>query len=370
MVALAIACILAVPVLAQDWAGRGRAQGSVKDAAGNPLADATVTLRLVGSAEGPEPFRTDKKGHWSILGLAGGDWTVIIEKEGYKSAEGPYHVNPFQASAALEVVLVPNPFASISTGDELLEAGDFAGARREFEKAMAGLNAVGAARLQSRIGDTYMGENDFAGARAAYEKALEELEPAEQAHVRLQLANSYAAESNNAEARRQWEELLPLLEPAGQAQVLISIARTYDMEERRDDAIAALERAIALAPGNIPVIQTLADLLGRAGRDAEAQVYLDQLPADMALPADMLLNMGIQKYNDGDLAGALALFERAVEDNPGIAETYYYRGLVHLNKGDNAGAAADFKKFLIEADPENTHVGEAKEFLSFLEPGG
>jgi len=367
-VTLVIACTLAAPLPGQDWAGRGRAQGTVKDTNGNPLAGATVTLRPVGSDLGPEPLETNAKGHWSILGLAGGDWVILIEKDGYKPAEGPYHVNPYQASAALEVILAPSPFASITVGDELLEAGDYAGARAEYEKAIPNLDAEGAARLQSRIGDTYMGEGNRAGARAAYAKALEWLEPAEQAHVRLQIANSYAAEGNHDEARANWEALLPLLAASDQAQVLVSIARTYDLQERRDEAIATLERALELAPGNVAVLQTLADLLGRAGREAEAQAYLDQLPEDMALPADMLLNMGIQKYNDGDLAAAMDFFERAVEDNPDIAETYYYRGLVHLSNGANPAAAADFKK-LLALDPGSSHKAEAEEFLKYLEPG-
>lgn len=369
MTTLLIAGTMTAPLLAQDWAGRGRAQGSVKDPDGNPIAGAVVTLRPQGSDIGPDPIETNKKGQWSILGLAGGPWTVLVEKDGFKPAEGPYHVNPFQASAGLEVVLAPNPFDSIGVGDELLEAGDFAAARAEYQKAMPNLDAVGAARLQSRIGDSYMGEENYAGARAAYAEALKQLAPAEQAHVRLQMANSYAAEGNHEEARTQWEALVPLLPPDGQAQVLVSIARTYDQQDRRDEAIATLERALALAPGNVPVLQTLADLLGRAGRDAEAQAYLAQLPADTELPADMLLNMGIQKYNDGDLAGAMELFDRAVQDNADIADTYYYRGLVHLNNGANAEARADFEK-LLELEPDSPHAGEAQEFLNFLNADG
>lgn len=369
MLTLAVAGTLAGPLTAQDWAGRGRVQGSVKDVDGNPVSGATVTLRPTGGDVGPEPVQTDAKGQWSLLGLAGGPWTVLIEKEGYKPAEGPYHVNPFQAAAALEIVLAANPHASISAGDALLEAGDYAAARSEYEKAISNLDAIAAARLQSRIGDTHMGEEDYAAARRAYAAALEQLAPAEQAHVRLQVANSYAAEGDNERARVEWDALLPLLEPEGQAQVLISIARTHDLQDRRDDAIGALERALELAPGNVPVLQTLADLLGRAGRDAEAQAYLDQLPEDMALPADMLLNMGIQKYNDGDLAGAMELFDRAVHDNADIADTYYYRGLVHLANGASAEAAADFTK-LLELDPDNVHAAEAQDFLGYLRSDG
>ena len=66
-----------------------------------------------------------------------------------------------------------------------------------------------------------------------------------------------------------------------------------------------MKSALESSPGNVAVLQLIADLLGRAGRDEEAQAYLAQLPADAKLPPDMLLNVGIQKYNDGDLEGVL-----------------------------------------------------------------
>jgi len=361
--------IMASPSLGQDWAGKGRAQGLVTDPQGNPIEGASVTLRPVGGTEGPEPLQTSKKGRWSILGLDGGDWVVTVEADGYQTAEGPYRVNPFNASPALNTSLVASPFSSITVGDELLQSGDHAGARAEYEKAIPHLDAEPAAALRSRIGDTYMGEGNYAGARAAYTQALEYLDPAQQAHPRLKMADSYMAEGNLDEARRQYEGLLSVMAPADQAPVHLQIARTYGQQDRTDEAIVALQNAIEVSPGNVPVLQLLADLLGRAGRDEEAQAYLELLPADAKLPPDMLLNTGIQKYNAGDLENAMSYFNRAVEENPEMADTYYYRGLVHLNNGSNPEAAADFKK-LIELAEGTDHAAEAVEFLKYLEPGG
>ena len=65
------------PVAAQDWAGRGRVRGNVKDEAGNAIEGAKVTLRYDRAPEtGPEPILTDDKGIWGFMGLASGAWRV------------------------------------------------------------------------------------------------------------------------------------------------------------------------------------------------------------------------------------------------------------------------------------------------------
>ena len=79
--ALAVA---AAPAQAQEWAGKGRLQGSLKDEQGKPVQGATITLRkgtdrVDPKADGPKPLATDSKGRWSILGLAGGPWGILIE---------------------------------------------------------------------------------------------------------------------------------------------------------------------------------------------------------------------------------------------------------------------------------------------------
>jgi len=48
-----------------------------------------------------------------------------------------------------------------------------------------------------------------------------------------------------------------------------------------------------------------------------------------------------------------------------MAEAYYYRGLVFLNKGKTAEAKADFKK-LLEIDPKNKFAKEAQDYLKSL----
>jgi regulator of sirC expression with transglutaminase-like and TPR domain len=64
---------------------------------------------------------------------------------------------------------------------------------------------------------------------------------------------------------------------------------------------------------------------------------------------------------------AMGHFSSVVEDNPDLADGYYYRGLIYLQQGDSAAALADFQRFL-ELDPEHAEAATAREFLSYLEP--
>ena len=206
------------------------------------------------------------------------------------------------------IALERDPGHSIQVGEELLEAGEYAAARAEYEKAMPAMNEVGKARLRSRIGDTYMFEGDFAAARAEYKESLPFIAPEEQTHIRLQMANSYQQEGLYAEARKEYESIIPGLTPEGQAQVLRTVAQGYGMQGNNTAAIETLEKVVSLAPGDPMVLQLLADLLMREGRAEEAEKYMDMLPEDVELPTDMVPQHGdptLQRRRHGRGPGVL-----------------------------------------------------------------
>ncbi|MFQ5528476.1 MAG: tetratricopeptide repeat protein [Thermoanaerobaculia bacterium] len=363
---IAILATAATPVLAQDWRGIGRAFGQVKDEDGNPVDGAKVQIYFREEGNGPEPVYTKKNGNFSFGGLIGGMWTVLIDAEGFKPSQGAYSVAQFVAGKGAQITLVADPFGAIDEGDTLSEAGDHAGARAAYAKALENLPPGPAARLRSRIGDTYLAEGNYEAARKEYKSALPMIEPAEQAHIRIQLATSYQQEGNSAEALAEFEKVMPLLTPDGQAQILLTMARMHDQADNRAAAIGALEKALELSPGDVALTTLIADLLGREGRDDEAAAYMAQLPEDAELPADMVLNMGIKLYNEGKLDEAYDHFDRAVSENPSLAAAYYYRGLVHLSRQNNDQARADLNK-LLELEPDGQHSAEAKDFLSYLD---
>jgi tetratricopeptide (TPR) repeat protein len=66
---------------------------------------------------------------------------------------------------------------------------------------------------------------------------------------------------------------------------------------------------------------------------------------------DAYYNRGAAKIEKGDLDGAIADYNRAIELNPKDARAYYNRGIAKRAKGDLDGAIADFSR-AIELDPK------------------
>lgn len=367
--ASSILLLAAGTLLAQDWRGRGRAYGQVVDEQGEPVATAKVTLHVPGQpGNGPEPAVTGKDGRWAFGGVQGGDWTVVVEKEGFMVSEGTFSVNEFQPGRALVVEMKRSAYSSIDKGQALLEEGKFDEARAAFEEALPSLDEQYRPQLEALIADTYFQQKDYAEARARYEAVVPKLQPEDQVKVLLRLGDAYLQERQYAEARRTFEQALPQVGPEGQIQLYLAIARTHDQEGDRAQAIAAVEKALEVAPDDAQALQLIADLLSREGRDEEAQAYLERLPEGTKLPPDMLLNLGIRLYNEQKYDEALENFNRVVEQNPSLPEAYYYRGLVYLGREANDQARADFEK-LIELAPDSQQAVEAREFLAYIEPG-
>jgi tetratricopeptide (TPR) repeat protein len=339
----------------------------VRDQAHQPIAQARVTLRWSEDPQaGPAPVATDKKGRWAYLGLATGNWSVRTEAPGYVAAEQVVAVYEGEAATTVETTLSPDPFAAVDEGNALLDAREYAAARAKYQSVLEDLEGEQQAALRSRIADAYFEEGNFAAARGDYEKALAGLPEEKQPHVLLRLGAIHLEAGEYAAARERFERVSSLLPVADRPQVVLQIAQTHDREGHPDLAIETLEQARSLAPENLDILQLLADLLMREGREEEAQAYLAQLPKDAELPADLVLNLGIRHYNQGDLDEAFVHFDRAATQNPDLPDVYYYRGLVYLARGDNAKAAADLQKFL-ELAPDSPRAAEARSFLEHLQ---
>lgn len=311
--------VLAAPAAAQEWAGRGRVRGEVEDDKGKPVAGASIYLRRgvekidpANPGDGPEVRTTDEKGRWTVAGITGGEWFALIIKEGFQPASGKIQVNEFEIGPPITTQLFPIP--------------------QEYLDAQAKAAAMEAVQAAVQRGNAALSANDPAGARAAYEEAIAGLE--DQAH---------------------------------HPELLRGIARTYFVQEQVDQAVATLKRALDVSADDddTDTVRLLVDMLMAAGREAEAEPYLAKLPAGTAVDPTTILNLGINRYNEGKMEEALAQFERAVRDNPAFGPAYYYRGLAHLGLGKTAEAKADFEKFL-ELEPGHAKAEDAREFLKSL----
>src|ERR1700722_17238808 len=75
---------------------------------------------------------------------------------------------------------------------------------------------------------------------------------------------------------------------------------------------------------------------------------------------------GVNKCQSGDYSGAIAYFNKAIEQNPQNADAYIYRGVAKSFLKDYAGVVADDTK-AIELNPQDSEAyvyrGVAKNFL-------
>ena len=336
---LCLMIVSALPATAQSWAGRGRLQGEVTDVDGKPIEGAKVTLQKKDVPDSaPDPVTTNAKGKWSAGGLAGGDWNIVIEKEGFVGSEGTVKVSEFGPAPAIRVKL--NPIT-----EEMRQA-----AAPQPNPAVAAIEAGNAALTAGK----------YAEARAEYEKALTTLDEENQTNVKRGIARTYVMEKNSAAALGIVNELLAF-NPADLEALKIKSQAQYEAKQL-EDAIATLKTAIALAPADADLLNLISGLLVEVGREEEARTFMKQMPAGTKVDPVSLLNIGIRHYNGGKMEDALKVFEEVVVQSPELADGYYYRGLAYLASGKMPQAKADFQKFL-ELDPNHARAGDAKEFL-------
>ena len=305
--------LLATLLSAQGWAGRGRLSGTVEDSEGNAVEGASIRLTLDGA--GPEEVATNRRGRWVRAGLTSGEWIVLVSKPGFVPTEHTVTLNEY------------------ATG------GDRPVLKTELEPIGAG--AAGTAALA-----------DDASAQAA--RGL------------LEQGNGLLAVEDFEGALAVFSEALPSLPDGAKASVLVIIAQTQARLERDDEAIANLEKALALAPENVDALRLMSRRLTVLGRSEEAQQYLERLPEDLRADPEILLREGVDLYNRNDFEGAVEKLTAAIEGEPEWADAYYYRGLARMAASQNEAAAADFRK-LLELAPDGERAEEAKQFAEYLE---
>ena len=215
LVASLLICLMTAALPhAQPWSGEGRAQGVVWGPDDKPIEGAEVNLRPSKSEHaGPPPAHTDRDGHWTIRGLAGGRWTITIEAEGCVTSHGWIQVPSAGFGAPIEVTL------------------------RALEEISA-----------------YSSEGSPTAVREWIEKG-----------------NSFLEQGRFAEARGEYERVLREIDPSRHPLILRSIARTYFKEGKTERAVDTLKSALAIDRQDADTAQLLIALLKSLGRDKEAQ---------------------------------------------------------------------------------------------------
>jgi tetratricopeptide (TPR) repeat protein len=304
---LIAAAALAAPLAqAQDWRGKGRVDGWVKDADGNPIPDAQIELTR--DAGGKTSTKTNKKGYWAIMGLIGGPWNIDVTAAGFETRKLQVSLSEASRIPPMEIKLEK------AAPQEPAEGVAAAGAGAEAIKAIQAGNAL-------------LLEKKFPEARAEYEKA-------------------------NA--------LVP-----DNAAILKGISQTYAGEGNSAKAIEMLKKSVELDPADTAGKTLLASLMVQEGQLDEGKAILDALPPGAITDPAVYMNVGILFLNKNQADNAQTYLTKAIEIAPTDGDLYYYRGLAAMQGKKNDQACADLKKFL-ELRPDSSDAKEAGELVQAL----
>lgn len=312
----ALAFALVSSAWAQDWRGRARVEGVVKNDKGEPVAGCTVRLRWGKSGKGGPDEKTDAKGKWAIFGLAGGPWDVDFEAPGYRPRQIRVSLSEGGRNDPVEIQLEPEPVAAPAQA-----------AAPPPPKLVVGGKEVSPETVKAiEDGNAAVAVKNWTLARESYVKAVAELP------------------DNSALLQR--------------------IAVAYLAEGNKDEALRYARLASEKAPQEAGPWQMIAELEIEKGNAAEGMAALDKIPPEKIVDNALYLNAGVHFFNKKKLPEAEAAFDKAIAIKPD-ASAYYYRGLTRYQEKKLDGAKADFQKAL-ELAPNSPDAKEIKELLKSI----
>ncbi len=295
---LCLAVAHSATLFAQDWRGKARIDGRVVNEKGEGIAGAKLSLRRNGA--GPDVV-TDKRGRWAYLGLSGGEWNIDIEAPGYLPRKTSVRLSEIDRLPPMDIRLEaapppePTPEAAmpknaapevipmLERGNRLLEQKDFAGARAEYEKALAVIpdNPI----ILRAVAQTYYGEKKIDEAIATLKRVVE-LDGNDTTALLL-LANLQLEKGNLEEGKAAFAKLPPdaIKDPA----VYVNLGILLLNRKKPEDAWGYFDQAVRLAPTDADSYfyrgLTALQLKRKPEAKADLQKYLELAP-DGAQAAD------------------------------------------------------------------------------------
>lgn len=408
--------LLAAPTLAQTAMFRG----TVVDGDKKPLEGVKVTVTSDDLSSFRKNFTTNAKGTFTLRFQASHtqfQFDFLFEKPGYQSFTQPFSPSVtrqmreqfvMEASQS-QVVERHGDLSSVVTGSSnaaidafnagltAQKADDLGGARAKLEEAVSIDESLAPAQLALAqvlldLGDyeSAVSSADSALSLAANRadalqvkhQALRALGRGEEAEdVALELE---AAEDAASTALRVYNEAGQLFQADDREGALAKFRRAAELDPSLIDAhhaVATLElargnhevsaeaaqTALSLGSEDVRTLRVLYDAYDALGKTDELTEIAPRLAAvDPDFGGGKLLEQAADNWNTGQAERAVRLSRMALAIDPKLAKAYYFIGLDHLGRGENADAKAALGKFL-ELAPDDAEAGTAKEMLSYIE---
>ncbi len=315
LICAALAFALAASAAAQEWRGRGRVDGIIKNDQGEPIPGCAVKLRWGRSGRGGPDATADPKGKWAMGGLASGPWDIDFECPGYKPRRIQISVTEAGRNETVSIQLEPAPQAAAPAA---------AAATPQLEVGGKKISPETAAAIDA--GNTAIAAKNFSVARENYLKASAEL--------------------------------------PDNAALLQRIAVAYLGEGNKDEALRYAKLAAEKAPRDAGPWQLIAELEIERGNAAAGLEALSKIPPEKIVDSTLYMNAGIHLFNKKQLAEAETAFDKAISVKPD-ASAYYYRGLTRYQEKKMTEAKADLQKSL-ELAPDGPDAKDIKALLKSI----
>jgi cytochrome c-type biogenesis protein CcmH/NrfG len=230
--------------------GEGRVSGKVVDDKGQPVQDVQVKATMTGQ---PLPVQTksNKKGEWTINGIAGGEWNLEFSKDGFDPQNGKVTVDENNRMGDITVKLAKHtekvdPGAELTAkaqeGMNLLNAQKFAEARKIFEDLLVKFPDVH--QLNAYIAQSYAGENNLPKA-VEYMRIASDKDPTNE-EMRLVLADLIMEQGDKPAALEMMKkiDITKVKNPLP----FINASITLINESKTDEALEMLNKVITQFP--------------------------------------------------------------------------------------------------------------------------
>jgi tetratricopeptide (TPR) repeat protein len=220
------------------------------------------------------------------------------------------------------------------------DAGDYAGARRTLEQAVA--LDPDHAQAHYWLGIALAREKAFADSAAHLERAL--VLDSAIPDGWIDLGNVLALQRDFPRAARAYRAALAAVPDSALAHLNLGHAlREMGLPE---EALGHLRRACALAPGTENAVRNLVSALIELDRGEEALVVAAEAVARDPAGYEGRLAYGLALQKSNDPAGALAEYDAALRARPEDAELHDNRGTAFLELGRLKEAIASYERAL------------------------
>ncbi len=229
---------------AQDYKGKGRIVGYVRDKDGQAIEGVRVKFFSPKVQQGFE-VATDKNGKWVAFGIIGGGWNVDFEKVGYVPKKIAIQVDEWKRNPDVNIIL--EKAEGLILTDELkdeLNRGNQLFDEKKYEEAIAVFKAMldkypDAYILNKNIGNCYFAQEQYDLAEEYYHKILDR-EPGN-AEAMLLIGNCYANRGQNEKALEWYGKIE--FEKIDDPIVLYNVGTNYYNSSKFEEALKYYRKA-------------------------------------------------------------------------------------------------------------------------------